>query len=50
MTNKLEHSNTAPQTYWAILNRLLHNKKIPAIPPLFVDVVLSQTTAKKQTF
>ena len=29
--------NTAPKTYWAILNRLLYNKKIPAIPPLFVD-------------
>ena len=37
MTNKLEHSNAAPKTYWAILNRLLYNKKIPAIPPLFVD-------------
>ena len=37
MTNKLEHSNAASKTYWAILNRLLYNKKIPAIPPLFVD-------------
>ena len=37
MTTKLEHSNAAPKTYWAILNRLLYNKKIPAIPPLFVD-------------
>ena len=37
MTTELEHSNTAPKTYWAILNRLLYNKKIPAIPPLFVD-------------
>ena len=31
MTTKLEHSNTAPKT------RLLYNKKIPAIPTLFVD-------------
>ena len=31
MTTKLEHSNTAPKTCWAILNRLLYNKKIPAI-------------------
>ena len=38
MTTKLEHSSAAPKTYWAILNRLLYNKKIPAIPPLFVDV------------
>ena len=37
MTTKLEDSNTAPKIYWAILNRLLYNKKIPAIPPLFVD-------------
>ena len=37
MTKNLEDSNTAPKTYWAILNRLLYNKKIPAIPPLFID-------------
>ena len=38
MTTKLlEHSNTAPKTYWAILNRLLYNKKIPAISPSFFD-------------
>ena len=37
MTTKLEGSNTALKTYWAILNRLLYNKKIPAISPLFVD-------------
>ena len=37
MTTKLEDSNTAPKSYWAILNRLLYNKKIPAIPPLLVD-------------
>ena len=35
MTTKLEHSNGASKTYWAILNCLL--KKISAIPPLFVD-------------
>ena len=37
MTSKLEDSNTAPKTYWSILNRFLYNKKIPAIPPLLVD-------------
>ena len=37
LTTKLEHSNTAPKTYWTILNLLV--------------VVLSQTTnAKKQIF
>ena len=33
MTIKLEDSNITPKTYWAILNRLLNNKKIPIIPP-----------------
>ena len=37
MTSKLENSNTAPKTYWSVLNRFLYNKKIPAIPPLLVD-------------
>ena len=37
MTSKLENSNTAPKTYWSILNRFLYNKKIPAITPLIVD-------------
>ena len=37
MNTKLEYCNAAPKTYWAILNRLLYKKKIPAIPPLFVD-------------
>ena len=35
MTTRLE--DTAPKTYWAILNRLLFNKRIPPIPPLLVD-------------
>ena len=47
MTTKLEHSNSAPKNYWTILNRLLYNKKIPAMPPL---LVLFQTTAKKNIF
>ena len=37
MSQKLEDSKTAPKTYWTILNRLICNKKIPAIPPLFVN-------------
>ena len=37
MTAKLEDSNTAPKIYWAILNQLLYNKKIPAIPLVLVD-------------
>ena len=37
MTSKLADSHTAPKTYWTLLNRLLYNKKIPAIPPLLLD-------------
>ena len=41
MISKLADSHTAPKTYRALLNRLLnrllYNKKIPAIPPLLVD-------------
>ena len=37
MSKKLEDLKTAPKTYCTILNRLIYNKKIPAIPPLFVN-------------
>ena len=37
MSKKLEDSHTAPKAYWTILNRLIYNKKIPAIPPQFAD-------------
>ena len=36
LTDKLQNP-TAPRTYWAILSRLLYNKKIPAISPLLAD-------------
>ena len=47
MATKLEYSNAVPKTYWAILNRLLYNKKIPAIPPLFVDGSFISDCCKK---
>ena len=37
MTTKLQDPKSAAETYWAILSRLLYMKKIPAIPPLFVN-------------
>ena len=37
MSKKLEDSHTALKAYWTILNCLIYNKKIPAIPLLFVD-------------
>ena len=39
MTTKPNESNSAPKTYWAILNCLLYNKKNPGIPPLLADGV-----------
>ena len=33
-SKKLNNPETAPKTYWKILNRFLSNKKIPSIPPL----------------
>ena len=47
MTKKLADSNTSPKAYWAILNRLLYNKKIPTIPPLLVDGKLVSDFCKK---
>ena len=37
MSKKLADFNTSPKTYWNIVKRLLYNKKIPTIPPVFVD-------------
>ena len=34
---KLSDPLTAPKTYWKILNRLLNNKNVPAIPHLLVN-------------
>ena len=50
MSIKVEHSNTAPKTYWTILNCSLYNKKIPAIPPLFVDGSFISDYCKNQIF
>lgn len=37
MTNKLKDPNTAPKTYWTILNVYSTIKKILAMPQLIVD-------------
>ena len=50
MITKLEDSNTVPKTYWAILNRLLYNKNISALPPLFVDGSFISDYFKKANF
>ena len=46
MTCKLEDAFTAPKTYWTIIDHLLYNKKIPAIPPLLM-VILFQILIRK---
>ena len=45
MISKHENSNTAPKTFWTILDRFSYNKTIPPIPPL-----LFQTIVKKANF
>ena len=47
MTSKLEDAFSAPKTYWTIINHLLYNKEIPAIPPLLVDGNLFQILIRK---
>ena len=37
ITNKFNDLKEASKTYWSILNKFLHNKKIPAIPTLLVN-------------
>lgn len=37
MKNKLEDATTASKTHSTIINHLLYEKKIPAIPRLLVD-------------
>ena len=38
LSSKLDNPDTAPKTYWSIINRFLNNKKIPIIPPVFFNV------------
>ena len=37
LNKKLSNPETAPKTYWKILNRFFSNKKIPLVPPLLVN-------------
>ena len=50
MNKKLADSNTSPKTYWTTLNCLLYNKKLPVIPPVFVDYKLVSDFCKKANF
>ena len=44
---KLADFNTSSKSYRAIVNRLLYIKKLPTIPPLFVDGKLVSDFTKK---
>ena len=37
MSAKLDDPKTAPKTYWSIMHKLFHNKKIPIIPSVLVN-------------
>ena len=36
LSSKLDNPDTAPKTYWSIINRLLNSKKIPIMPPVLI--------------
>ena len=45
--NKLNNPQLGPKAYWSILNKFLHKKKIPLIPPLLVNNSFITNTFKK---
>ena len=47
LSKKLSNPETAPKTYWKILNRFLSNKKIPSIPLLLVNGEMISNFSKK---
>ena len=47
LSKKRSNSETAPKTYWKILNRFLSNKKIPSIPLLLVNGEMISNFSKK---
>ena len=47
LSSKLDNPDTAPKTYWSIINKFLNNKKIPIIPPIFYEGELISDFGKK---
>ena len=37
LSSKLDNPDTAPKSYWSIINRFLNKKKIPIIPPVLFE-------------
>ena len=50
LSPKLDNPDTAPKTYWCIINRFLNNKKIPILPPVFFKVNQYLISRKKLNF
>ena len=47
LSSKLDSPDTAPKTYWSIINRFLNKKKIPIIPPVLFEGKLISDLEKK---
>ena len=51
LSSKFDSPDTAPKTYWSIINRFLNNKKIPIIlPVVFEGKLLSDFEKKAELF
>ena len=50
LNSKLDNPDTAPKTYWSIINKFLNNKKIPIISPVFYEGDLISDFGKKAEF
>ena len=37
LSSKLDNPNAAPKTHWSIINRFVNNKKVPILPPVFLE-------------
>ena len=50
-SNVLNDKNTDPKAYWTILNNILHNIKIPSIPPILAsDKTITNIVEKVNLF
>ena len=51
MSLKLDNSDTAPKSYWSIINKFLNNKKLSIIlPVIFKDKLMSYFEKKAELF
>ena len=47
LSSKLDNPESAPKTYWSIVNRYLNNKRIPNIPTVFFEGKIISDFEKK---